>query len=60
MADVIVEIDENGKATIEVIGGDGASCEDLTKVFARLGRVTLDRKKPEFFRQSSKTRVSRG
>ncbi len=37
MAKLIVEIDEQGNTSLDVVGAEGTSCQDLTKAFARMG-----------------------
>jgi hypothetical protein len=60
MAKLIVEIDEQGNTSLDVVGAEGTSCQDLTKAFARMGKVVKDRKKPEFYKKSGQVKVSRG
>jgi len=50
--EIIVEIDEKGEVTAEVVGGDGASClAELGKLMAGVGVMTDVNKKKEFFKK---------
>ncbi|MDH4187085.1 MAG: DUF2997 domain-containing protein [Nitrospira sp.] len=50
MSTIRVHIDKNGAVTIDVIGGQGASCSTLTKALQEaLGPIHQEQIKPEFF-----------
>ena len=45
---IVVEIDEQGETTIEVLNGDGKTCTDLTHALeASIGAVADRKFKPE-------------
>ena len=49
--EVIINISNTGKTTIEVQGVAGASCKDLTKDLEQsLGKVIAEKKTPDFYR----------
>ena len=51
-------IDDDGKISIKVIGGDGASCLELTKAIEEALGAVVDRKKtPDFYVQPEKRQV---
>ena len=60
MASVIITIGEDGDSTIDVQGGHGPSCHDLTKAFAKLGRTVEQKNKPEFYEKQQVVTVKRG
>lgn len=49
--EVVINISNTGKTTVEVQGVAGASCKDLTKDLEQaLGKVISDTKTPDFYR----------
>ena len=60
MPQVIVTIDEKGNSEIDVKGGQGASCHDLTKAFRNLGKLVEEHNKPEFYDKNATTKVTLG
>jgi hypothetical protein len=54
-----IVIDEDGNASIDIIGGVGASCkkdaDEWSAIFGGGAKVT---KKPEFYRQANKNDVN--
>lgn len=58
LPEILVTIDEDGVATIEVINGDGVTCEAATKELEdALGVVTNRELKPEHSRRKPTTAV---
>ena len=52
--ELLVTFDNDGNPTIEVIGGDGKTCKDLTASIEKaLGTVAKRDFKPEFHRQQA-------
>ncbi|WP_447859641.1 DUF2997 domain-containing protein [Nitrospira calida] len=49
-----IAISPEGEVEVKVAGCAGPACADLTKAIEQaLGRVTADRKTPEYFRQET-------
>lgn len=57
---VNVDIDENGDVSVDIIGGIDGSCKAVAEAFKKLGRVTKDVKKPEFYKQPNQNRINTG
>lgn len=58
MIEVVVSSD--GETTVRVSGCAGPSCADMTKAIEQaLGKVTADRKTPEYYRRQEAKREQR-
>lgn len=54
MRQVEITVSPTGETKVEVIGGQGASCSDLTRAIEEsIGKTTGDVKKPEYHQQST-------
>lgn len=53
-ATVEVTIDEEGVATIHVVGGKGPGCKKHVDAFKAMGKTLEEGKKPEYFEQPAK------
>jgi hypothetical protein len=57
---VNVDIDENGDISVDILGGVDNSCKAISDAFKKMGKVTKDVKKPEFYRQPNQNKVVTG
>jgi hypothetical protein len=58
-AEIIIEIDEVGNPTVEVVGATGPGCTKLTEALEKaLGAKVKDTKKPEYNRREVKNVAS--
>ena len=55
-----VDVDEEGNVSVDIIGGVDSSCHAVANAFKKLGKVTKDVKKPEFYRQPNQNRINAG
>lgn len=55
-----VDITESGDVTIDIVGGVDSSCSDIMNAFKKLGRVTKDVKKKEYYNQPNKNTIKQG
>lgn len=59
-AEIVVNIDSKGEVTVEVEGGKGGSCTNLTSALeAALGQSGGKEFKREFFEQDQQIRINR-
>lgn len=57
---VNVDIDEAGNVTVDIIGGVDGSCKAVADAFKKLGRVTKDVKKPEYYKAPNQNKLNSG
>jgi hypothetical protein len=57
---VNVDIDENADISVDIIGGVDSSCKAISEAFKKIGKVTKDVKKPEFYKQPNQNRINTG
>jgi hypothetical protein len=57
---VNVDIDKDGNLSVDIIGGVDGSCAAIAAAFKKIGRVTKDVKKPEFYNNPNKNTVRTG
>jgi len=57
---VNVDIDEDGNISVDIIGGLDSSCKAIADAFKKVGKVTKDVKKPEFYKQPNQNRIQTG
>lgn len=57
---VNVDIDEAGNITVDIIGGTDGSCKAVADAFKKLGRVTKDVKKPEYYKAPNQNKLNSG
>ncbi len=57
---VNVDIDEHGNVSVDIIGGTDGSCKAVAAAFKKLGKVTKDVKKPEFYNNPNKNTIRTG
>lgn len=57
---VNVDIDEKGNISVDIIGGIDGSCKAIADAFKKLGKVTKDVKKPEYYRAPNQNTISQG
>ena len=58
---IIVEIDQkDGGVTIDIQGGVDSSCAGISDAFKKMGHVTKDIKKPEFYKTPNANKVTTG
>jgi hypothetical protein len=57
---VNVDIDEQGNISVDIIGGIDGSCKAVAAAFKKLGKVTKDVKKPEYYNNPNKSTVRTG
>lgn len=57
---VNVDIDEAGNITVDIIGGVDGSCKAVADAFKKVGRVTKDIRKPEYYRKPNQNTVRTG
>lgn len=55
-----VDIDEFGDVSVDIIGGTDSSCKAVSDAFKKLGKVTKDVHKPEYYRQPNQNKVVTG
>lgn len=51
--EIVVEIDEQGNAKVDVVGGKGKGCKKHLDVFRALGQVTGENLKPEYYKSET-------
>lgn len=47
--EVTITIDKDGNVTSDVVGGHGKACEIVSRTLAKVGKVQLESKKPEYY-----------
>ena len=57
---VNVDIDVAGNVTVDIIGGVDGSCKAVADAFKKLGRVTKDVKKPEYYKAPNQNKLNSG
>ncbi len=57
---VNVDITEEGDMTVDIIGGVDSSCKAIADAFKKVGKVTKDVKKPEYYKQPNQNTVRLG
>lgn len=57
---VNVDIDEAGDVSVDILGGTDSSCHAVAAAFKKMGTVTKDVKKPEYYRQPNQNKVNQG
>lgn len=57
---VNVDIDEDGNMSVDIIGGVDGSCKAVADAFKKLGKVTKDVKKPEYYKQPNQNVIRSG
>lgn len=55
-----VDIDSEGNVSVDIIGGTDSSCKAVADAFKKLGKVTKDVKKPEFYRSPNQNTITSG
>lgn len=57
---VNVDIDEEGNLSVDIIGGVDSSCKAIADAFKKVGKVTKDVKKPEYYKAPNQNTVRTG
>jgi hypothetical protein len=57
---VNVDIDSEGNLSVDIIGGIDGSCKAIADAFKKIGKVTKDVKKPEYYKQPNQNKVQTG
>jgi len=57
---VNVDIDTEGNLSVDIIGGVDGSCKAIADAFKKIGKVTKDVKKPEFYKQPNQNKIQAG
>jgi hypothetical protein len=57
---VNVDIDEDGNLSVDILGGIDGSCKAISDAFKKMGKVTKDVKKPEFYNKPNQNTVRTG
>jgi len=55
-----VDIDDDGNVSVDILGGIDSSCKGIADAFKKLGKVTKDVKKPEYYRSPNQNTVRTG
>jgi hypothetical protein len=56
-----VDIDnETGDLSVDIIGGTDSSCKAVADAFKKLGKVTKDIHKPEYYKAPNQNKVQTG
>lgn len=54
---VNVDIDGEGNLSVDIIGGVDSSCKAIADAFKKIGKVTKDVKKPEYYSNPNKNKI---
>lgn len=57
---VNVDIDEEGNVSVDILGGVDSSCKAIADAFKKIGKVTKDVHKPEFYKQPNQNKLNQG
>jgi hypothetical protein len=57
---VNVDIDSEGNLSVDIIGGVDGSCKAIADAFKKIGKVTKDVKKAEFYRTPNQNKLTQG
>lgn len=57
---VNVDIDEQGNLAVDIIGGLDGSCKAVADAFKKIGKVTKDVHKPEYYKAPNKNTITTG
>lgn len=57
---VNVDITEDGDISVDIIGGVDNSCKAVADAFKKLGKVTKDVKKIEYYKQPNQNKIQQG
>ena len=57
---VNVDIDTEGNVSVDIIGGVDNTCHAVANAFKKIGKVTKDVKKPEFYKQPNQNVIKAG
>jgi hypothetical protein len=57
---VNVDVDEDGNISVDIIGGHDNTCKQIVDAFKKLGKVTKDVKKPEYYKQPNQNTITTG
>ncbi len=55
-----VDIDEDGNVSVDIIGAIDGTCKHVADAFKKIGKVTKDVRKPEYYAQPNKNVVQQG
>jgi hypothetical protein len=57
---VNVDIDEEGNVSVDIIGAIDGTCKHVADAFKKIGKVTKDVKKPEYYKQPNQNVIKTG
>jgi len=55
-----VDIDEEGNVSVDIIGAIDGTCKHVADAFKKIGKVTKDVKKPEYYKQPNQNVIKTG
>lgn len=55
-----VDIDEDGNVSVDIIGAIDGTCKHVADAFKKIGKVTKDVKKPEYYKQPNQNVIKTG
>lgn len=55
-----VDIDEDGNVSVDIIGAIDGTCKHVADAFKKIGKVTKDIKKPEYYKQPNQNVIKTG
>jgi len=57
---VNVDIDEEGNVSVDIIGAIDGTCKHVADACKKIGKVTKDVKKPEYYKQPNQNVIKTG